>query len=50
MEKELTSRQIQERADYEAEQSEKADPPVQTRMSTRDYLRKKAGWPALRSK
>lgn len=41
--KELTPRQIRERADYEAKKV-KASP----RVSTRDYLRKQAGWPALR--
>ncbi len=43
---ELTPRQMRERAAYEAEKTgQKATSP---RMSTRDYLRKQAGWPALR--
>jgi len=44
--KELTERQIRERAAYEEYKAKLVAP----RMSTRDYLRKQAGWPPLRVK
>ena len=46
--KELTERQVRERAAWEAEKAEKK--LERTPMSTRDFLRKQAGWPALNKK
>ena len=45
-EQELTERQVREREAWEAEK--KAEKIVRRPMSTRDFLRKQVGWPALR--
>lgn len=48
MDKELTPRQVRER---EAREFELApDEPKRNPVSTRDFLRKQAGWPVLRKK
>lgn len=56
MTKELTPRQVRERAKYKAEievspKALKAEAKTKTpRTSIRDYLRKQAGWPALKGR
>ena len=48
--KELTPRQIRERASREAEiKEEEENKPVSRAMETRNFYRKQAGWPPLRN-